>query len=118
MLDVGQAAPAFALHDQDGTPRSLDGVRGKWLVLYFYPKDDTPGCTVEACAFRDDLPRFESLDAVVWGVSADDEKAHQKFATHWLHGALASSVKIWKTGLVMVPGPVKRSRTGDHCGTS
>ncbi|MFN2321978.1 MAG: thioredoxin-dependent thiol peroxidase [Trueperaceae bacterium] len=80
MLEVGQAAPAFTLVDQDGTSRSLADVRGKWLVLYFYPKDDTPGCTKEACAFRDGLPHFEGLDAVVWGVSADDGKAHRKFA--------------------------------------
>ena len=80
MLEVGQAAPEFTLVDQDGTARSLADARGKWLVLYFYPKDDTPGCTKEACSFRDGLPRFEGLDAVVWGVSADDAKAHRKFA--------------------------------------
>ena len=80
MLEVGQSAPAFTLVDQDGASRSLADANGKWLVLYFYPKDDTPGCTKEACAFRDGLPRFEGLDAVVWGVSADDAKAHRKFA--------------------------------------
>ncbi|MFU8888061.1 MAG: thioredoxin-dependent thiol peroxidase [Trueperaceae bacterium] len=80
MLDVGQIAPDFSLHDQDGQVRSLADARGRWVVVYFYPKDDTPGCTKEACAFRDGLPRFEGLNAVVWGVSADDEKAHRKFA--------------------------------------
>lgn len=80
MLEVGQNAPDFSLHDQDGQIRSLADARGRWLVVYFYPKDDTPGCTKEACAFRDGLPRFEGLNAVVWGVSADDEKAHRKFA--------------------------------------
>lgn len=80
MLEVGQNAPAFTLADQDGTQRSLEDARGKWVVLYFYPKDDTPGCTKEACAFRDGLPRFEGLDAVVWGVSANDAAAHRKFA--------------------------------------
>lgn len=80
MLEVGQVAPEFTLFDQVGDRRSLADARGRWLVLYFYPKDDTPGCTKEACAFRDATPRFEGLDAVVWGVSADDERAHQKFA--------------------------------------
>ncbi|MDF1522578.1 MAG: peroxiredoxin [Trueperaceae bacterium] len=80
MLEVGQVAPPFSLVDQGGTVRSLADTGGKWLVLYFYPKDDTPGCTKEACAFRDGLPRFEGLDAVVWGVSANDAKDHRKFA--------------------------------------
>ena len=80
MLEVGQIAPDFSLHDQDGQVRSLADARGRWVVVYFYPKDDTPGCTKEACAFRDGLPRFDGLNAVVWGVSADDEKAHRKFA--------------------------------------
>jgi len=80
MLEVGQIAPDFSLHDQDGQVRSLADARGRWVVVYFYPKDDTPGCTKEACAFRDGLPRFDGLNAIVWGVSADDEKAHRKFA--------------------------------------
>jgi len=80
MLEVGQIAPDFSLQDQEGQTRSLADARGRWVVVYFYPKDDTPGCTKEACAFRDGLPRFEGLNAVVWGVSADDEKAHRKFA--------------------------------------
>ena len=80
MLEVGQVAPDFRLLDQDGQVRSLMDARGRWVVVYFYPKDDTPGCTKEACSFRDDLPRFEGLNAVVWGVSADDERTHQKFA--------------------------------------
>ncbi len=80
MLEVGQLAPDFSLQDQEGHVRSLTDARGRWVVVYFYPKDDTPGCTKEACAFRDDLPRFEGLNALVWGVSADDAMAHQKFA--------------------------------------
>jgi len=80
MLEVGQIAPDFSLHDQEGQVRSLADARGRWVVVYFYPRDDTPGCTKEACAFRDGLPRFDGLNAVVWGVSADDEKAHRKFA--------------------------------------
>jgi thioredoxin-dependent peroxiredoxin len=79
VLEVGQIAPEFALVDQDGISRSLADAQGKWLVLFFYPRDDTAGCTKEACAFRDGLPRFEGLDAVVWGVSADDAKSHRKF---------------------------------------
>jgi thioredoxin-dependent peroxiredoxin len=80
MLEVGQKAPEFALLDQEGTVRSLAAARGRWVVLYFYPRDDTSGCTKEACGFRDDLPRFEGLNAHVWGVSADDERSHRKFA--------------------------------------
>jgi thioredoxin-dependent peroxiredoxin len=83
MLEVGQIAPEFSLHDQEGQTRSLAAARGRWVVVYFYPRDDTPGCTKEACAFRDDLPRFEGLNAIVWGVSADDEKAHRKFAAKY-----------------------------------
>jgi thioredoxin-dependent peroxiredoxin len=81
MLEVGQMAPDFSLLDHEGTRRSLSDVRGQWVVLYFYPRDDTSGCTKEACGFRDDLPRFEGLNASVWGVSADDERSHQKFAS-------------------------------------
>ncbi len=80
MLEVGQIAPDFSLQDQEGGVRSLADARGRWVVVFFYPRDDTPGCTKEACAFRDDLPRFQGLNALVWGVSADDAQAHQKFA--------------------------------------
>jgi thioredoxin-dependent peroxiredoxin len=80
MLEVGDRAPAFELQDQDGTAHSLDGYRGRWLVVYFYPRDDTPGCTTEACGFRDASDGLAELDAVVVGVSADDAAAHQKFA--------------------------------------
>jgi len=83
MLEVGQVAPEFSLLDQDGQRRSLADVRGSWVVVYFYPKDDTPGCTKEACAFRDALPRFDGLNAVVWGVSANDESAHRKFVAKY-----------------------------------
>ena len=80
MLEVGDQAPAFELQDQDGTTHSLEGYRGRWLVLYFYPKDDTPGCTKEACGFRDASDGLAALDAAVIGVSADDAAAHRKFA--------------------------------------
>lgn len=83
MLNVGDRAPAFALADQDGTTRSLEDYRGRWLVLYFYPKDDTPGCTKEACGFRDASEDLRALDAAVVGVSADDAAAHAKFAAKY-----------------------------------
>lgn len=76
---VGKPAPRFRLQDQTGRWITLDAQRGKWVVLYFYPKDDTPGCTKEACAFRDNFPKFRKLGVEVLGVSTDGEKAHQKF---------------------------------------
>jgi peroxiredoxin Q/BCP len=83
MLDVGSPAPDFALPDQSGRVHKLADLRGSWVVLYFYPKDDTPGCTMQACAFRDALPSFGDLDAKVLGVSADDEASHKEFATKY-----------------------------------
>lgn len=77
---VGEAAPAFSLPDQTGTTRSLDDYRGRWLVLYFYPKDDTPGCTTEACNFRDDIFKFREAGAEIVGVSLDDVESHEAFA--------------------------------------
>ena len=79
MIDVGDAAPAFALEDQDGHVHRLADYAGRWVVLYFYPKDDTSGCTKEACSFRDRLPELQGLDAVVLGLSADDRASHKKF---------------------------------------
>lgn len=73
-------APKFSLNDQSSTTHTLDQYKGKWVVLYFYPKDMTPGCTMEACAFRDNVNRLTSANAVVLGVSADSEKRHKKFA--------------------------------------
>jgi peroxiredoxin Q/BCP len=77
---VGEPAPDFNLHDQNGKLHTLGEYRGKWLVLYFYPKDDTPGCTEEACAFRDDLNQITKLGAQVVGVSVDDTSSHAEFA--------------------------------------
>ena len=79
MLDVGDKAPQFALKDADGKSVKLSDFKGKKVVLYFYPKDLTPGCTIEACAFRDDIGPLRKLGAAVLGVSADDETRHQKF---------------------------------------
>lgn len=80
MLDVGSEAPDFELEDQDGNMHRLSGYRGRWVVLYFYPKDDTPGCTKEACGFRDNLDALGDLNAVVFGISADDRASHVRFA--------------------------------------
>lgn len=79
MLTPGTAAPDFTLLTDSGEPLTLSTLRGKTVVLYFYPKDDTSGCTTEACEFRDLMPRFDTSKAVVLGVSPDPVKSHQKF---------------------------------------
>lgn len=78
-LSVGSKAPDFRLPDQDGREVALSDFAGQWLVLYFYPRDDTPGCTVEACDFTAGLADFEKLDAVVLGCSPDSPESHRKF---------------------------------------
>ena len=78
-IQEGKTAPAFTLTDADGKPVTLKDFAGKHVILYFYPKDDTPGCTKEACGFRDDLKAFEKLGVVVLGVSADGAESHKKF---------------------------------------
>ncbi len=80
VLQPGQSAPDFSLKDQYGKIHTLDGFKGKWLALYFYPRDDTPGCTLQACAFRDDLDRIKALGAEVIGVSVDTVESHSGFA--------------------------------------
>jgi thioredoxin-dependent peroxiredoxin len=79
LLESGAAAPPFTTIDQDGKSVSLADFKGKKVILYFYPKDDTPGCTKEACAFRDNFPKFKKLNVEVLGVSVDDQKKHKKF---------------------------------------
>lgn len=79
----GTKAKNFILLDQEGIPHELKQYLGKWVVLYFYPKDDTPGCTVEACQFRDNFPKFKRSLAVVLGVSVDAVKKHAKFVTKY-----------------------------------
>ena len=83
MLKPGDTAPDFSLSTGDGETVRLKDLRGKPVVLYFYPRDDTPGCTAEACFFRDLLPDFEAKGAAVYGISADDQRSHQKFSTKY-----------------------------------
>ncbi|ABM78643.1 peroxiredoxin [Prochlorococcus marinus] len=90
-LQVGDKAPAIDLVDQNGKKRRSNDLKGKVLVLFFYPKDDTPGCTAEACSFRDNYSVFEKLGSEVWGVSGDDDISHRQFAErHSLPYALLS----------------------------
>ena len=77
---VGSTAPVFRLQDQDGKWHSLEDYRGKWVALYFYPKDATPGCTTQACEFRDNVFAFNKEGAVILGVSVDDVASHKAFA--------------------------------------
>jgi peroxiredoxin Q/BCP len=80
-LQPGVKAPAFTLPSQDGTPVSLSDYRGKWVVLYFYPKDKSSGCTIQAHEYQNDLPKFEAHHAVVLGVSLDTAESHKSFCT-------------------------------------
>jgi peroxiredoxin Q/BCP len=79
LIEPGKKAPAFALTDQSGKTHRLADYAGRPVVLFFYPKDDTPGCTIESCEFRDLMPRFQGVKAEVLGVSPDDVKSHVKF---------------------------------------
>jgi len=107
---VGQPAPLFSLPDQNGKVHTLDDYKGRWLVLYFYPKDDTPGCTQEACEFRDDLHKLTALGAQVIGVSVDDSASHAEFARKYhlpfplladKDGRVADSYgALWNLGLI------------------
>ena len=80
---TGSKAPAFTLPDQNGSPVDLATIAGSWAVLYFYPKDDTPGCTTEACEFTDSIKEFERIDAVVLGCSPDSPASHARFAAKY-----------------------------------
>ena len=86
LIDVGTQAPPFALPDEAGKTHTLADYAGRWVVLYFYPKDDTSGCTKEACQFNDALARFKKHKAVVLGVSPDDVKSHAKFRSKYTLG--------------------------------
>jgi peroxiredoxin Q/BCP len=105
MLKTGDRAPDFTLPSSNGNKVSLSDFKGKKVVLYFYPKDDTPGCTKEACSFRDDMDAFKRKKAVVLGVSADDLKSHQNFAQKYslpfpllsdVEKKVVSSYGVWK----------------------
>jgi peroxiredoxin Q/BCP len=80
MIEAGKKAPAFTLKNQDDEKVRLSDLKGEWLVLYFYPRDDTPGCTTEACDFTSGLKGFEALGATVLGCSPDTTESHRKFA--------------------------------------
>jgi len=102
-LNVGDKSPVFKGLTAEG-PLSLNDLKGSNIVLYFYPKDDTPGCTKEACAFRDALPRFKKMNAKIFGVSKDDLKSHEKFADKYelpftlisdADGSICDSFGVW-----------------------
>lgn len=79
LIEVGKKAPSFTLKDQNGKSHKLSDYKDSFVLIYFYPKDDTPGCTKEACSIRDNFPSFKKLDITVLGISADSEKSHKKF---------------------------------------
>ncbi|MDZ4678550.1 MAG: peroxiredoxin [Oligoflexia bacterium] len=79
-LKAGDLAPSFTLKSQDGRTYSLSDYKGRWVVLYFYPKDDTPGCTKQACSFRDNFESYKKMGIQVFGISVDDETSHDAFA--------------------------------------
>lgn len=80
MLELNQSAPVFTLDDAHGVAHQLEDFQGQWLIIYFYPKDNTPGCTKEACALRDDFEKFTDLNARVIGISTDDSNSHLGFS--------------------------------------
>lgn len=105
MPEEGKTAPGFKLKNQDGKLISLSDFKGKHVILYFYPKDNTSGCTKEACNFRDEFPKFEKSDAVILGVSPDSVKSHKKFAEKYKlnfdllsdeNKELAEKYDVWK----------------------
>lgn len=101
LIDVGEKAPPFTLPDQGGKPTKLASCAGQPVVLFFYPKDDTSGCTKEACAFRDLLPRFDAGQATVFGVSPDGPESHAKFiAKHDLNFTLLADAPVDRTPTV------------------
>jgi peroxiredoxin Q/BCP len=106
MLAEGIKAPDFSLPDQNGDIHNLADYKGRWLILYFYPKDMTPGCTTEACNFRDQFPTFQELDVVVFGISKDSIKNHAKFAEKYRlpfvllsdeSSEICEKYDVWKT---------------------
>jgi len=111
---VGQPAPDFRLQDQNGEWQSLEQYRGQWVALYFYPKDDTPGCTTEACAFRDNIFAFDELNARIVGISLDNVDSHEEFAEKYSlpFSILADTDKQAATayGVIMKIGPMELAK--------
>ena len=111
---VGQAAPDFQLQDQKSEWHSIEKYRGQWVALYFYPKDDTPGCTKEACAFRDNIFAFDELNAVILGVSLDDVASHAEFVEKYSlpFSLLADTDKEAATryNVIMKVGPIEMAK--------
>lgn len=83
MLEIGTKAPSFELYDQDGKLHKLEDYRGKKVILYFYPKDNTPGCTKEACGYNDNLSTFQDKNVVILGISKDSVSSHKKFESNY-----------------------------------
>lgn len=105
MIDIGDKVPGLTLPDDAGKPVALSDLEGQVYVLYFYPKDDTPGCTKEACAFRDNIASLNQLDCKVFGISRDDAQSHVKFKQKFnlnfpllsdLDGKLCEAFGVWK----------------------
>jgi peroxiredoxin Q/BCP len=113
-VTTGDTAPDFRLQDQKGEWHTLEQHRGQWIALYFYPKDDTPGCTTEACSFRDNIFAFDELNAVVLGVSLDDVESHEAFAEKYSlpFSILADVEKQAATdyGVLMKVGPMELAK--------
>jgi peroxiredoxin Q/BCP len=105
MLEQGSKAPDFTLSDQSGKEHSFSDFHGQWVIVYFYPKDMTPGCTSEACNFRDDFPHFQKLNTVILGISKDSVNRHATFSEKYKlpflllsdeSGEVCEKYKVWK----------------------
>src|SRR3989344_900348 len=108
MPKMGTVAPSFTLADQEGREHTLADYKGKWVLLYFYPKDDTPGCTIEACTIRDQFKDFKKIGAVVLGVSTDSVASHKKFSEKFeLPSTLLADVNKEVVGMYGVFGEKK-----------
>ena len=108
LIEIGQQAPEFELLDEKGLAHSLSDYRGKHVLLYFYPKDDTPGCTTEACNFRDDYSHYDQKNVVILGVSPDSPESHAKFKSKYeLPFSLLADEDHQVCGLYGVWGPKK-----------
>ncbi len=97
MIEVGKKAPALTLNDENNQKVKLSDFSNQWTVLYFYPKDDTPGCTIEACDFTEGIREFKKMDAVILGCSSDDAESHQKF------------IKKYKLGVKLLSDPTHQA---------